>query len=131
MSTETLSVFRKPVQVFNLGRWQINIMDEHERVPEVIVAALTKYLHERWRPTVRKIKFPYSWAGLAQYKVPSPIIRVDMSPVVSPSGLEHRIYEFEYRPGGIGMLLKFFPELVEVLRQALPKFTHLLGQRVS
>ncbi len=88
--------------------WEINIGKGRKILPS-IVAKLENFLNERWLPVIRGLGG--SWWGIENLGIPSPVIRIDISPKILNSDIppEKGIYEIEMRPAGLGIVLTLLP----------------------
>lgn len=110
-------------KTFAIGSWEIKYFPKHESVSCALAAEAEQFLNQEWLPAIRKYPSdsPLStWAGLDDFNIPSPIIRVEMSPL--PGELRNRIFSIGKKPallGALGMIARQFPEHREIIREGL------------
>lgn len=75
---------------------------EEKDTPLEPLTELGHFLSTEWLSVVSK-NIQHPWYGLEHFKIPSPIIRVDLAP--GKSLLQENIYEVEVRPAGLGITL--------------------------
>lgn len=111
---------------FEIGSWKIEYFPKHENISGTTIFELERFINGKWLPAVRE--FPSEntesmWAGLERFGVPSPIIRVEMSPLSSVVGpIKNRIYSIGKRPALLGTLaavVKQFPEHRKLISSGL------------
>ena len=93
-----------------IGDWEVKIGDK-KRIQKRTVKELEDFLNKKWLPAVLEgTKSEEQWWGLRNLKIPSPIIRVEMTSLsgtspIDNNGIKHLIYEVEMRPAGLGLFL--------------------------
>lgn len=88
-----------------IGSWEVNIGPSKE-VPQSTLIELEAFLSGDWLAAIKKeIKKP--WWGIERLGIPSPLVRVDISPLVGKGerATSQGIYEVEVRPAGLGLVL--------------------------
>jgi len=114
-------------KVFEVGKWKINHLREAEYLSSALIAELQKFLNKEWLPAV--CRFPSEnpkarWVGLDDFGIPSPIIRVEMSPL--PGKVKNRIFSIGKRPGLLGtlaMVARQFPEHRKLITDGLSGYS--------
>jgi len=103
-----------------IGVWKVRI-GTSKRITSNIVQALEEFLTWEWRQAVVEgISQP--WWSIEHLGIPSPIIRVDMTPIAKSETVKESIYEVEARPAGLGLFLSLVsPKRVEQWREVLTK----------
>lgn len=99
-----------------MGSWRIEHFLKPEYIPRVLISRLETFLNKRWLSAVRK--FPcedgsHLWGGLKKFKIPSPIIRVEMSSSQEKEGeVKNCIYSIGKRPtlGTLPLVTQYCPE---------------------
>jgi hypothetical protein len=117
----------RDTETFAIGSWQIQYFPKNEYIAGALISELEKFLNTEWLPAVRQ--FPsddlrMTWAGLKNFGVPSPIIRVEMSPVPGDS-LKNRIYSIGKRPallGTLALLARQFPVRRRLISAGLSRY---------
>lgn len=89
-----------------VGNWEFTVGSTKE-VPRDVVEALEAFLNEQWVVHVHREP---PWWSIIHWGIPSPIVRVDMSPLCDPDNVAASIYEVEVRPAGLGIMLLLFPD---------------------
>ncbi|TAN57704.1 hypothetical protein EPN15_03255 [Patescibacteria group bacterium] len=88
-------------EIVKVGDWEIKV-GESWKVPEKTIKDLEEFLSDKWKMAVmRSVKYP--WWSISNRKMPSPIVRVDLSPLVVGFSVKDCIYEVEVRPAGLGI----------------------------
>lgn len=117
-------------QTVPVGSWSFRV-GEDDHFPKGEANGLEQLINTEWLRSRRAQKLAHSWAGLEEWKIPSPVIRVDMGTWDASSyGLWRRVMEVEERPGGLGALLTLCPDTQPFLEEALSDcdgFVHLGG----
>lgn len=115
-------------KIFSVGSWKVNYLPEAERISCAEISEIERFLNREWLPAVRQFPSdenpPVMWAGLKDFKIPSPIIRVEMSPI--RGGLKRRIYSIGKRPGLLGTLAviaRQFPEHRKLISEGLSGYS--------
>lgn len=100
-----------------IGMWEMQV-EAPRFIDRELVEELERFLNQEWRQVVLKtVNQP--WGGLEYFNILSPIIRVDMAPVVNPKAIIGSIYEIEIRPGGLGVMSLLVPERLEQWKKVL------------
>lgn len=114
-------------EIFTIGSWKIKYLSKHEYIPGTEISELEKFLNKQWLPAMRRFPSENSlsaWAGLNDFGVPSPIIRVEMSP--RSGEVKSRIYSIGKRPGLLGTLAviaRQFPEHRRLISDGLSGYS--------
>lgn len=102
-----------------VGSWVFQV-GNNDTLPRGDVNGLEQFVNTKWLPRRRAEHPEYPWAGLEEWKIPSPIIRIDMGPSdASGYGVARRVMEVEDRPGGLGVMMTLCPETIPLFREAL------------
>lgn len=98
-----------------IGKWNIRV-GKKEMVSVSVIRELELFLNEKWKGVVlEEIQNP--WWSVSKLGIPSPLIRVDMSPTHEPNQVKNSIYEVEVRPGGLGVFLSLSAEKIELWKE--------------
>ncbi|GEM_PF-2877243 len=114
-------------EIFTIGSWEIKYLPKHEYVSCDTIFELEDFLNAEWLPAIRKYpsEDPLAvWAGMKNFGVPSPIIRVEMSPC--PGEIKNRIFSIGKRPGLLGTLAviaRQFPEHRKLISAGLSDYS--------
>lgn len=101
-------------EVFTIGSWNIKYLPKHEFISHKEISELERFLNTECLPAIRKYPSEEplaTWAGLDDFGVPSPIIRVEMSPL--PGEIKSRIFSIGKKPsllGTLAVVARQFPE---------------------
>lgn len=114
-------------KTFAIGSWEIKYLPKHEYISGAVISELEKFLNTQWLPAIHRFPSepPFStWAGLDDFGVPSPIIRIEMSPCSGE--VKSRIYSIGKRPGLLGTLAviaRQFPEHRRLISDGLSGYS--------
>lgn len=112
-------------KIYKVGSWEINYLSRSEYISWSLIEKLEKWINKKWLDAVRQ--FPSeeantTWGGLRKFRIPSPIIRVEMSPLCLSGGIEHCVYSIAKRPALLRVLAHVahqFPEHRQMILRAL------------
>lgn len=110
-------------ETFTIGSWKIKYLPHHEYITWHTILELENFLNTKWLTAVREHPSEdprATWAGLNKFGIPSPIIRVEMSPC--PGEIKNRIFSIGKKPsllGALAVVARQFPEHRKQISQGL------------
>lgn len=106
-----------------IGSWKVNIGPSRD-IPKETISSLENFLNSKWLEAIRKTCTEKNWWSIKNLGIPSPVIRIDISPLCFDADKEEvkkYIYEVETRPAAIGILLSLLLESKEESKIAVWK----------